>query len=682
MAPPKKGNFNNKKGSNGALGKKSLPKEKSIDELYGKSDIDAFTDKKNKVDLNLFQKKGDNKKKATKKEEITLDYSDEEVEDFEDDSFEDDGIDDDDQEDDEILETKTKKKNLDLENKLSWGTDKKSFYGKQIDDQNAIPSDEEEEEEAEAKELQKQREKTIHDEDFEDEQSFKKLVNKKTNNDKSSKSKTEDKILNSMNKDLDSINFGSKGVEIEKLEKNISNFTKQEKLKYLISESPLLLELLEEFKVKIAEIKTTILPILEKVKNNQIPTSKGISFLETKYHLLLSYCLNITYFLMIKSSGVSIKDHPVVDQLVKIRVMIEKMKPLDKKLKYQIEKLLKNASTGTIGVSEDDPLRFKPNLGSLKKSSKRQQDDSDDDQDQDDQEQSQMLSNAGIYQAPKYGSRGGIIDEEDKISRQKEKKKRDQIKATKSNMAQFIQEQYGDTPLEESDFIDGSNKPIEEELERKRYEEDNFTRLLVSKKDRKLEAQKKKKLSDGLDDIGDFNDLSGLMDDEDREEKENKKYLANKRMAMMMNNLSQIGKNKRPRGAEDELLADTNNNRRQQQQQMDYDDDVPSGGDDDDDDAPFQYDGIPRAEGDDENEYTRDAKVGEKRKISKKIDDNRGLTRIRNPEYKTPHLRNRAKYTKALKKRNNLIQKGDRKDTSYKGVKSINTRAVKAQPYL
>jgi len=677
MAPPKKGNFNNKKSSNGALGKKSLSKEKTIDELYGKSEIDAFTDKKNKVDLSLFQKKNNNNKKTNKKEEITLDYSDEEVEDFDEDSFDDDDDFVDDGDDDEILEKKTKKKDLDLENKFSWGGEKKSYYTKQIDDQNAIPSDEEEEEEAEAKELQKQREKSIKDEDLDDEQSFKKLVKK---NDKSSStSKSEDKMLNSMNKDLDSINFGSKGVEIEKLEKNISNFTKQEKLKYLISESPLLLELLEEFKVKIAEIKTTILPILEKVKNNEIPTSKGISFLETKYHLLLSYCLNITYFLMLKSSGVSIKDHPVVDQLVKIRVMIEKMKPLDKKLKYQVEKLLKNASTGTIGVSEDDPLRFKPNLSSMKKKSSRQQQQDSDDEDEDDQEQSQMLSNAGIYQAPKYGSRGGLIDEEDKATRQQDKKKRDQLKAANSKMAKFIQETYGDQPEEETDLIE-QNIPIDEEVDRKRYEEENFTRITLSKKERKLEAQKKKKLSDGLDDIGDFNDLSGLADEEDKEERENKKYLANKRMAMMMNNLSQMGKNKRPRGAEDELLTDSNNNRRQQQQ-MDYDDDIPSGGDDDGEEE-FQYDGIPRGDGDYENEYTQDSKVGEKRKISKKIDDNRGLTRIRNPEYKTPHLRNRSKYEKAIKKRNNQIQKGDRKDTSYKGVKNVNTRTIKAQTYV
>ncbi|KAN0040544.1 hypothetical protein ACTA71_008881 [Dictyostelium dimigraforme] len=33
----------------------------------------------------------------------------------------------------------------------------------------------------------------------------------------------------------------------------------------------------------------------KKVKSNQLPTSKGISFLETKYQLLS--CLNITYFL-------------------------------------------------------------------------------------------------------------------------------------------------------------------------------------------------------------------------------------------------------------------------------------------------------------------------------------------------------------------------------------------------
>lgn len=40
----------------------------------------------------------------------------------------------------------------------------------------------------------------------------------------------------------------------------------------------------------------------------------------------------------------NVKGHPVVEQLVRIRTLLEKLRPLDAKLKYQIEKLLKVAT--------------------------------------------------------------------------------------------------------------------------------------------------------------------------------------------------------------------------------------------------------------------------------------------------------------------------------------------------
>jgi U3 small nucleolar ribonucleoprotein protein LCP5 len=36
-----------------------------------------------------------------------------------------------------------------------------------------------------------------------------------------------------------------------------------------------------------------------------------------------------------------VQDHPVIEQLMELRTALEKMKPLDAKLKFQIERLLK-----------------------------------------------------------------------------------------------------------------------------------------------------------------------------------------------------------------------------------------------------------------------------------------------------------------------------------------------------
>ncbi|EAL72336.1 U3 snoRNP protein [Dictyostelium discoideum AX4] len=682
---------NNKKGSL-PINKKPL----SVDKLYGKSDVDSFIQKKNKVDLSTIKGKHNNKSKIAEKVDIGLDFSEEEAEDFESEEEDDyeDGIGS--ESDDEIVEKKTKAKDLDLENKTAWGKDKKLFYSKKTDSKD-IGSEDEDEEELEAQQLQEHRNKLIKNDDFQDDdQSFKNLLNKK-NKDKSIL-KPEEKMLQSLNSDLNSINFGDKNSQIEKLEKDISNFTKKEKLQYLITESPLLLDLLEDFKVKMNEVKTSILPALEKVKSNQLPTSKGISFLETKYQLLLSYCLNITYFLMLKSSGVSIKDHPVIDQLIKCRTMIEKIQPLDKKLKYQIDKLLKSANTGTlVGSSKDDPLQHRPNLSSMG---------GDDDEDEDDEqgldndyddENSRIAQRAGVYQAPKlYGAKGGVIDQEDAIAKKKSKEIRDKQKSIKGKMAKEIEEIYGDKPEEEDDYLDGSgggsssryHGDDEEDDERalKNYEESNYTRVMLSKKEQKAMKSKQKKLSDGLNDLADFSDLTSLMENEDdKEAKENQDYLRKKRMASILNN--ELGRNKRARSADEDIPLPEKQNKRDFNRSRD--DEVESGGESDDDIDSFnnnnksqepQYDGIPRTNNfDTSKDFSH--KEGDKRKVSKSIEKNRGLTRQRSRENRTPHLRQRNRFEKATKKRSNVIQTAERKDTSYTGTKSINTNSRRAQPY-
>ena len=50
------------------------------------------------------------------------------------------------------------------------------------------------------------------------------------------------------------------------------------------------------------------------------------------------------------------------DQLVEARTVLEKIRPIDQKLKYQVEKLVK---TGMEGKVESDPLRFKANPDNL-----------------------------------------------------------------------------------------------------------------------------------------------------------------------------------------------------------------------------------------------------------------------------------------------------------------------------
>ena len=78
---------------------------------------------------------------------------------------------------------------------------------------------------------------------------------------------------------------------------------------------------------------------------------------------MLGYLTDLTLLMSHKLRGRSIEGHPSIERLVEIRTVIEKIRPIDQKLKYQIDKLIKTAACGT--AAANDPLQFKPNPDNL-----------------------------------------------------------------------------------------------------------------------------------------------------------------------------------------------------------------------------------------------------------------------------------------------------------------------------
>ena len=58
----------------------------------------------------------------------------------------------------------------------------------------------------------------------------------------------------------------------------------------------------------------------------------GMTYLEMKYNLLLSYCTFLSFYLLMKLEGKEVSDHPVIFKLAHIKTLIEKLRPLDQKL--------------------------------------------------------------------------------------------------------------------------------------------------------------------------------------------------------------------------------------------------------------------------------------------------------------------------------------------------------------
>ncbi|NWW85335.1 SAS10 protein, partial [Rhynochetos jubatus] len=128
----------------------------------------------------------------------------------------------------------------------------------------------------------------------------------------------------------------------QKIDKDLQALSKKEQLKLLKQESPELLQLLEDFEVKLMELKDELHPLLQMVRNGTIPQGKGSRYLQTKYDLYLNYCANISFYLVLKSKRMPVHSHPVIERLVAYRNIINDLAVIDQKLSSEVRLLLKN----------------------------------------------------------------------------------------------------------------------------------------------------------------------------------------------------------------------------------------------------------------------------------------------------------------------------------------------------
>ena len=179
---------------------------------------------------------------------------------------------------------------------------------------------------------------------------------------------------------------GAGGQTVEHVERDLAALKSHKGAAALIADAPELQALLGELTQCLAEVKQRVQPLLAMVQGGEFATQKGVSYLEAKHLLLLSYCTHIVFYLMLKAEGKPVKDHPVVLRLVELRLYLEKIRPIDKKMAYQIDKLLVAATkaqtdpqvaeaeataaaargaSGAGARSDRHALSFKPNPAAL-----------------------------------------------------------------------------------------------------------------------------------------------------------------------------------------------------------------------------------------------------------------------------------------------------------------------------
>ncbi|CAA7050503.1 unnamed protein product [Microthlaspi erraticum] len=351
-----------KKGGSLKRGSKSTkPRRAIVEDLYD-DDVDAFHKQRNIVPLDVNDDTDESDEDDVQPVMSLKGVDDEEDEDSEDEpeggiigkmesqakflrgKF---GDVDDEMADDENVE-EGKKTN-------TWGKYKSSYYNTDEVDIELRSSDDEDlkEEEKEVKRLRAEQYSSITEadaglEDDSEEESDRELTMEEISvkGKKGSKSSKDKKEKDDMD------------THVEEIKKDINSLSKEEQMDVVYRSAPEIVGLLSELNDAVEELESKINPVMSKLKESGLPLNGGARYLEVKQTLLLAYCQSITFYLLLKSEGQPIRDHPVLARLVDIKALLDKVREVDGKLPPGFEEsLAKSIANGTVQkVDKEDAL--------------------------------------------------------------------------------------------------------------------------------------------------------------------------------------------------------------------------------------------------------------------------------------------------------------------------------------
>ncbi|XP_071921746.1 LOW QUALITY PROTEIN: protein THALLO [Coffea arabica] len=218
-----------------------------------------------------------------------------------------------------------------------WGRAKSTFYDADNTDYEIQSSDEElpAEEEEEVLRLQKEKAKSLTEEDF--------GLEDVTDNE-GDKERTFEEIL-VHGKPACEPYASKEGKEdnatvYEEVKKDINALTREEQMDVLNSSAPELVGLLSELDDVLGQLENKVNPLLSQIRDVKNAIKGGMHYMEIKQQLLLSYCQAIAFYLLLKSEGQPVRDHPVISRLVEIKNLLDKMKELGDNLPPELQDIL------------------------------------------------------------------------------------------------------------------------------------------------------------------------------------------------------------------------------------------------------------------------------------------------------------------------------------------------------
>ncbi|KAF9072893.1 hypothetical protein BDP27DRAFT_1319581 [Rhodocollybia butyracea] len=276
-------------------------------------------------------------------------------------------------------------------------------------------------------------------------------------------------------------------------------------------------KLLDDMKSSMVSARETIQSLKEKGPS-YLETKDGISLLSLKHQVLLSYLQSLLLVSTRRAIGHSLssRDRPIepfsnpersargtdlgdmVDHMIEGRVVLEKVKVLEGRMRYQIEKLVKASQQKEKSDASDvinDPLAFRPNPHNLL--------DANDDEEAEEGLTRDSTNTDGIYHPPRVAPMPYVPQTSAKTKRQ-------QRAPIPTSLASVLHAD-GSMPHVESTSGLGNTPSLNHTSSRAKYlkhlsefEEDQFGRVMMSKKDarRRVRDEEALALGGGLSGLG------------------------------------------------------------------------------------------------------------------------------------------------------------------------------------
>lgn len=240
----------------------------------------------------------------------------------------------------------------------------------------------------------------------------------------------------------------------------------------------------------------------------EVSMKDGLGLLDVKVQTFLSYVAQVTMLAAMKVEGDSIVDHPIVDALVESRVVLEKIKPLEEALKYQIDRLSSTAG------ADDEEKTFAPNLSALMDDDEEEGDGNGVDEDGENEREAGDKK----YRPPRLAA----VRFNDSMERDAEReRKREERELDRARRSRGLRELYNEV-TERPEEIQGDTQiggRAEEKLrimeqDRVRFEEDFFVRTEISKVEKRKRRNLQRKAN--YESMGGGSDMRELLSISDK----------------------------------------------------------------------------------------------------------------------------------------------------------------------